>query len=167
MRNYDEILKQIEEQTGGAFGPAAPEDMAALIPFRLPKSVLDYLRNSEPHHPGVHGQVSLWPIKRLLQENSGCAIPGAYAVKHGYFVFATTGCGDCYCFDVRRGDAAHVPVVLISHEAVSDRTPAADFLWLAKPVARNLYEFFEQLLREEVDEHAISYPTGRRDDGRP
>jgi hypothetical protein len=165
MQNYEPLLRQIEEQTGDSFHPASLEDLAALAPFHLPNSVLDYFRRSEPQQ-GVHGQVSLWPIKELLKENTGCAIPGAYAVKHGYFVFATTGCGDCYCFDVRRGDEADVPIVLISHEAVCDRTPAADFLWLAKPVASNLYEFLEQFLREEVDEQAISYPTKPRDDGR-
>jgi hypothetical protein len=99
--------------------------------------------------------VSICSIKDILKENSGCAIPGSYTSKYGYFVFGTSGCGDGYCFDIRRGDEVEVPIVLISHEVVGERTTAEELAQYVKPIARNLYEFLEQFSRFEVDTKAL------------
>jgi hypothetical protein len=152
MRDYEQLLQRLAEENGGSFRPAASEDLAALEPFHLPHSVLEYFRQFEPvDYPGG-AAATLHNIKHLLKENSGSAIPGGYTVKHGFFVFATTGCGDCYCFDCRRLDEGDVPIVLFPHELISERTPVERILQLAKPVASDLYDFLHRLLNEELDE---------------
>jgi hypothetical protein len=151
MQNYEPLLRQLAEQFGGDFGPASAEDLAALEPFHLPQSVLEYFQQFEPiDYPG--GAATLHNIKHLLKENSGCAIPGAYIVKHGFFVFATTGCGDCYCFDCRKSHTGSVPIVLFDHELISERTPAERILQLATPVASDLAHFLHKLVNERLNE---------------
>ena len=151
MQEYEPLLRRLAKDYGGSFGPASADDLAALEPYHLPKSVLDYFRHFEPSgYPG--GSATLHNIKHLLTENSGCAIPGAYTVKQGFFVFATTGCGDCYCFDCRKASTGSVPIVLFDHELISERTRAERILQLATPVASDLTDFFNKLVNEQLNE---------------
>ncbi len=119
----------------------------------MPQPILDFFGSYEPREC-AEGQVRLWPIQHLVEENASL-IPGCYSSKYGFVVFATTFCGDAYCFDVRRGQQVEPSIALISHEAVSEETTAAEFTQLAKPVARSLQEFLEQFVRGEIDEECV------------
>jgi len=154
MPDYQTLVDKISEQTGGYFRASSPFELAKLEAFGLPESVLDFYRDFEPSEC-VEGQIRLWPIEHILEENEAL-IPGCYSVKHGYVVFATTHCGDTYCFDVTRRGLNEPRIVLLSHEVVTKHTTAAEFARLAKPVARNLYEFLQKFLRGEIDEECIS-----------
>ena len=154
MPNYEPLVDQIAEQTGVYFRASSPFELAKLEAFGLPESVLDFYREFEPSEC-AEGQIRLWPIEHILEENEAL-VPGCYSVRHGYVVFATTLSGDTYCFDVTRQGPFEPRIVLLSHEVVTKHTTAAQFARLAKPVARNLYEFLQKFVRREIDEDCIT-----------
>jgi hypothetical protein len=153
MPEYERLIRQIAERSGVVFRPASPFDLSKLEALGLPERVLEFYASFEPNEC-VEGQVRLWPIEHILEENKSLE-PGCYASKHGYFVFATTFCGDAYCFDNSLTDGSDPRIVLLSHEVVNDRSTAADLDRLAKPVARTLSQFLEQFIRGEIDEQCV------------
>jgi len=154
MPEYKRLLKRIATQTGTTFRAASQSDLTELRALRLPDPVVDFYARHEPSEC-VEGQVRLWPIADVLRENRDL-IPGAYVAPLGYVVFATTFCGDAYCFDVNVVSATGEPrIVLISHEVVRKDITAERAQQLAKPVAGNLYEFLERFERVELDEECV------------
>jgi hypothetical protein len=153
MPNYAPLIEQIAEQTKVEFRASSPAELAKLEALGVPECILAFYREFEPSEC-AEAQVRLWPIQHVLEENDGY-VPGCYASKHGYIVFATTLCGDTYCFDLTQHGQAEPCIVLLSHEVISEDTSAAEFVRLAKPVAPNLYEFLQQFVRGEVDEECI------------
>ena len=153
MTDYAPLIKQIAEQTGVEFRTSSPMELAKLDALGVPESILAFYREFEPSEC-AQGQVRRWPIKQVLEENEAYA-PGAYASKRGYVVFATTLCGDTYCFDITQHGQAEPRIVLLSHEIITEDTSAAEFARFAKPVARSLCEFLQQFVRGEVDEECI------------
>jgi hypothetical protein len=148
MPNYEPLVEKIADMTGVYFRPSSPFELAKLEVFGLPDSVLDFYRDFEPSEC-VKGQIRLWPIDHILEENEAL-VPGCYSSRHGYVVFATTSCGDAYCFDVTRPTQSEPRVVFLSHEKVTKYTTKAQFAQLAKPVAGNLYGFLQQFVRSEI-----------------
>jgi len=153
MPDYAPLIARIIEQTGIEFRAASPFDVSKLEALGLPQSVLDFYRAYEPSEC-VESKIRLWPIEHILEENEAL-VPGCYSCKNGYVVFATTLCGDTYCFDTSRGGRIEPRIVLISHEVISKDTTRAEFARLAKPVAQSLHEFLEQFVRGEVDEDCV------------
>ena len=154
MPDYQKLVDLIAKQTGTKFRAASKSDLAALRALRLPDSILNFFARHEPSGC-AEGQVRLWPIAGMLEENRGL-IPGAYVAPLGYVVFATTFCGDAYCFDLNVVNQENEPqIVLISHEVVRKDITAEEAKRLAKPVAKNLYEFLEKFESVELDEDCI------------
>src|SRR4051812_27453612 len=116
MQNYALSAEQIAEQTGVAFRASSPIELAKLEALGVPESILAFYREFEPSEC-AEGQVRLWPIQNVLEENEAY-VPGAYVSKHGYIVFATTLCGDAFCFDLRQRGQVEPRVVLLSHEEI-------------------------------------------------
>jgi len=152
MANYEQITEQISAKTGSTFRASSPFDLAKLETIGLPESVLTFYQDFEPAEC-VEGQVRLWPIEHILEENEALT-PGCYSSKYGYIVFATTFCGDTYCFDLAEG-GTDPRIVLISHEMIGKNSTPENFQRLAKPVARNLKEFLTQFLHDDIDEQCI------------
>ena len=153
MQNFEPIVNKISDQLGAIFRPASPFELAKLESLGLPEPVLAFYRDFEPFGADA-GQIRLWPIEHILEENEA-AIPGCYSSQQGYVVFASTFCGDAYCFDIRPGADADPPIVLISHEIVNESTTTSELNRIAKPVARNLSDFLQRFLRGDVDEDCI------------
>lgn len=154
MPTYEKLIDQISAQTGTTFRPASEGHLSALRALRLPNPVVDFFALHEPSDC-AEGQVRLWPIAEIIKENCDL-VPGAYVAPLGYVVFATTFCGDTYCFDLNQINEQNEPrVVLISHEVVGEDITAEEARRLAKPVAKNLAEFLETFAREELDEECI------------
>ncbi len=154
MPNYDSLIEQIAGQTGVVFRAASPFELSKLEDLGLPQSVVDFYGLFEPSECAGE-DVRLWPIEHILEENEAL-IPGCYVSKHGYIVISTTLYGDAYCFDLTQRGQPEPPIVLISHEVVSKKTSASELARLAKPVARNLYEFLQQFNRGEIDDDYIT-----------
>ena len=151
---YQKIIIDISTQTDTLFRPATNADLFSLQSLGVPKSIVDFYALHEPSKC-AEGQIRLWPIKEILQENRDL-VPGAYISPFGYVVFATTFCGDTYCFDLNKIDEQTEPgIVLISHEVVSDDIDAQEAARLAKPVENNLFEFLERFTRDAIDEVCI------------
>ncbi|MEY2407711.1 MAG: hypothetical protein QOF48_381 [Verrucomicrobiota bacterium] len=153
MPDYARLIEQIAEQTEVEFRTASPVDLAKLEALGLPDFIVAFYREFEPSEC-AQGQVRLWPIQQVLEENEKY-VPGAYASKHGYIVFATTLCGDTYCFDLTQHGQAEARIVLLSQEVIHEDTTAAEISRLAKPVAQTLHEFLSQFIRGEVDEECV------------
>jgi hypothetical protein len=153
MPDYAPLIEQIAEQTGVVFRTASPVELAKLEALGVPESILAFYREFEPSDC-AEGQVRLWPIEHVLEENEAY-VPGAYASKHGYIVFATTLCGDTFCFDLTQRGQAEPRIVLLSHEVINEDTTAAEISRLAKPVAQTLHEFLQQFVRGEIDEECV------------
>ena len=154
MPDYQKLVDVISAETNTEFRAASKADVAALRALRLPDPVLDFFARHEPSEC-AEGQVRLWPIADILKENRDL-VPGAYVAPLGYVVFSTTFCGDTYCFDVNVVNKDNEPrIVLISHEVVEEDITAEEAKRLAKPVAKNLYEFLEKYTRQELDEECI------------
>ena len=154
MPNYEPLIERITEQTGVTFRPASPFELSKLEALGLPQSVIDFYGAFEPTERAGE-EFRLWPIEHILEENEAL-VPGCYTSKHGYIVFATTLYGDTYCFDLTAMDRTEPPIVLISHEVVSEDTPTADLARLAKPVAKSLYQFLQQFVAGEIDDSCIT-----------
>ena len=154
MPAYEPLIEQIVELTGVAFRAASPFELAKLEALGLPESVINFYSSFEPAER-AGDEFRLWPIEHILEENEALS-PGCYVSKHGYIVFATTLYGDTYCFDLTRRGKLEPPIVLISHELVSEDTSVAELARLAEPVAKNLYEFLQQFVRGEIDDKSIT-----------
>jgi hypothetical protein len=164
MPDYKKLVKLIATQTGTKFRAASRSDLAELRALRLPDPVIDFYARHEPSQC-AEGQVRLWPIADVVRENRDL-IPGAYVAPLGYVVFATTFCGDAYCFDVNVVSPQGEPrIVLLSHEVVRKDITAERARGLAKPVARNLYEFLEKFERVELDEDCLYRPVSDAEPG--
>ena len=144
MPNYGLVVAQISEQTGVSIRPASLFELTKLKDLGLPESILNFYREFEPSE-AVERQVCLWPIERILEENEAL-IPGCYSSPLGYIVFATTFCGDAYCFDITRGQSAEPRIMLFSHEMVDEHTTAEELARLGKQVSRDFEDFFPNLL---------------------
>jgi len=154
MPNYKKLVKLIANQTGTKFRAASRSDLAELRVLRLPDPVVDFYAQHEPSEC-AEGQVRLWPISDMLNENRDL-IPGAYVAPLGYVVFSTTFGGDAYCFDINEVSAKNEPrIVLISHGVVSKDITAEKAKRLAKPVARDLCDFLDKFARVELDEECL------------
>lgn len=154
MPDYQKLVGLIATQTGTEFRAASQAELDAIRALQLPEGVLDFFARYEPSNC-AEGQVRLWPIVDILKENRDL-VPGAYVAPLGYVVFSTTYCGDTYCFDINVANKDNEPrIVLISHEVVDEDITAEEAKRLAKPVAKNLYEFLEKFTRQELDEECF------------
>lgn len=154
MPDYSKLIADIEAHTGGRFRRAETEALDQLRSFNLPASVVSFFRDFEPTEC-IEGQVRLWPISEMLRENRDY-VPGADVSPHGYIVFATTICGDTYCFDLNVIDENGEPrIVLISHDEDFEGMSSDQITGLAKPIAPNLAAFLEMYLFDKIDEDCI------------
>ena len=154
MQIYARVIEQIAEKTGVRFRGASAFELSKLEVLGLPQGIIDFYGSFEPAER-VGERFRLWPIEHILEENEAL-FPGCHVSKLGYIVFATTVYGDTYCFDLTRRRQDDPQIVLISHEVVTEHTTAIDLERLAKPVARNLYEFLQQFIRGEIDDQCIT-----------
>src|SRR5690348_10374113 len=97
MSRYREVVDKISAQTRTDFGRSSILQLWKLRGLRLPAPVRDFYRQYAPK-ACAEDQVRLWPIKDIIFENKSL-VPGIYVCPLGYVVFATTHCGDAYCFD--------------------------------------------------------------------
>lgn len=147
-------LNTISEQHGVIFRAASTADLDSLATLGFPPVVIDFYARHEPEKP-VEGAVILWPLNRVIAENTNLN-PGAITAPLGYYVFATTYCGDAYCFDANTTDAAgHPRIVLISHEVLSEEASKEEVSMMAKRVADNLEDFLNQFVHDDIDHDCI------------
>jgi hypothetical protein len=151
MDQYERIMRTIVKEVGEVFRAGTREEIAALRRLGMPEGAVRFY---ERHAPArcVAGQVRIWAVEDVVEENTQ-AVPGICVQPHGYVVFASTFCGDAYCFDGNRLDAQGEPeIVLVSHESVREGASAEEVRRGVKRVAGNLVEFLGQFALGEVDE---------------
>jgi hypothetical protein len=154
MDKYKPLVDEISQQTGTAFRPASPGRLAKLRELKCPEAAVRFYGEYEPADY-AEGQVRLWPIDDIVVENTQ-GVPGICVHPHGYLVFASTLCGDAYCFNSNKLDADGEPeIILVSHEAVEEGASAVDVNRVVKPVASSLVSFLQQFTKGELDEECI------------
>ena len=153
MPTFQQLTSAISKTTSGTFQPAARADLTKLARLGVPESILAFYREFEPEDC-VEGQVRLWNIEHIVQENTDLT-PGYVVQPLGYVVFATTLCGDTYCFDLTGSQRGEIPIVLISHETIGEGMTLDEVQKVAKPIARSLNEFLQQFASNEIDEECI------------
>jgi hypothetical protein len=155
MMRLEELVDQVSEDTHIVFGPGRPEDLEALSRLKVPPKIIEFYRKFEPRDCVELGEVRLWPIRDIVRENSDY-VPGADIHPHGYIVFASTICGDPYCFDINEAnEAGDVPVVLMSHELYFPEIPSHDIKRLRKKVAVNFEEFLRKFHARSLEKEPL------------
>ena len=153
MHPYHAIIERIALQTKTRFGPASEAALDHLRSLNLPQTVIDFYSRHEPQGC-AEGQIRLWGVDHIREENADL-MPGADVAPLGYVVFATTFCGDTYCFNTNRQRDGEPEIVLISHEVVTEDISPDEAARVAKPVAANLLDFLNQFADGQIDEECV------------
>ena len=147
----DELYHSIATKSGVALRPASEDGIRQLQALRFPEDAIAYYREAEPSRITEIEKIRLWPIKDVVEENTDY-VPGCYIQPHGYVVFATTFCGDTYCFDLNAATSAmSAPIVLLSHEMIDDETTRETVGNLAKMIAPDFRSFLESFAAGSLD----------------
>ena len=143
---YADIVKILDPK-GKFLGPADEAAIAKLEGLGLPESVLAFYRNYSPletikiYHP--EEDIYFYPAFKIPSESSrflaACEIS-----PEGFIVFATSICGDAYCFDLN-ADALDPPVRLIGHEIMYEGSSVDDIREMSVSAADNFHQFFVNL----------------------
>ncbi|GAC1641332.1 MAG: hypothetical protein NVS9B14_22960 [Candidatus Acidiferrum sp.] len=163
------LVEQISVKSKTAFRPASRAELQTLQALEVPQDALTFYRDAVPTRMAEIGKVRLWNVNDLVVENED-AVPGCYAQPCGFVVFASTNCGDSYCFDIRSSNyPASAAIVLIAHdlEPENDEMKREDLEKLAKPVAASFTAFLESFALESLDTKPLYPPfnfgNGERD----
>jgi hypothetical protein len=152
------VLDQIKLKTGIQFRAATPAELERLRSLGMPLDAIEFYRAAMPTRMAEIERVRLWSFSEIILENDD-AVPGIYARPSGYTVFASTDCGDAYCFDTRSTSGENVPIVLIAHdlEPEGEKMAPEDLSKLAKPIAESLDKFLEGFVVGALDKEPV-YP---------
>jgi hypothetical protein len=124
----------------------------------MPPDAIEFYRVAMPISMAEIEKVRLWTFSDIVLENDD-AVPGIYVLPCGYTVFASTDCGDAYCFDTLSKSDKIVPIVLIAHdlEPEDEKMAREDLSKLAKPIAESLDKFLEGFVAGTLDRKPL-YP---------
>lgn len=152
------VLDQIKQKAGIQFRAATPAELERLRSLGMPLDAIEFYRVAMPTRMAEIERVRLWSFSNIILENND-AVPGVYALPCGYTVFASTDCGDGYCFDTRSTSGKSAPVVLIAHdlEPEDEKMAPEDLSKLAKPIAESLDKFLEGFVAGALDRKPL-YP---------
>lgn len=127
----------------------------------MPEDALNFYLDAVPTRMAEIGKVRLWNVADLEVENRD-AVPGYYVLSCGYVVFASTDCGDSYCFDIRSMRyPKSAPIVLIAHdlEPENDEMKRGELEKLAKPIAESFGKFLESFAADTLDRDPVYRPS--------
>ena len=152
------ILDQIKQKAGIEFRAATPAELERLRSLGMPLDAIEFYRVAMPTRMAEIERVRLWSFSDIILENND-AVPGIYAQPCGYTVFASTDCGDAYCFDTHWTSGKNVPIVLIAHdlEPEGEKMALEDLSKLAEPIAESLDKFLEGFVAGALDRKPL-YP---------
>jgi hypothetical protein len=154
------VLVEIMEKSKTEFRPASGTEMQTLQTPGMPEDALHFYSSSVPTRAAEIAKIRLWNVGNVVVENTD-AVPGYYAHPCGYVVFASTDCGDSYCFDIRCGNyPARAPIVLITHdlEPENDEMSREDLEKVAKTVSSSFGNFLELFASGSLDTKSLHSP---------
>jgi hypothetical protein len=132
------------------FGAAEETDLDSMIELGVPESVLDLYREHAPLETLELGEVRLWAVPQLLEENLTYP-PGAEVHDLGYVVVAGKRNGDVYCVDLGEWRNDDPPrVVLLPHRVELKGRDRAEVDRQAVPIAESFDDFLLLLARKEL-----------------
>ena len=150
-------MEELEQLTGVSYGKAKGWNLRILEFIGAPPKIVSFYAAYNPEDM-IEGSVRFHTLAHVLEENF-LLFPGMALRKKGYIVFATTLCGDAYCFDLEDLDENGWPrVVLHSVDTDYREYSRAEIETVAKPIAENLSHFLKLLLTDRVDQECLYFP---------
>src|ERR1700756_663437 len=107
------IVDHIAHKSGLRFRAATRPAGYRLRSLGMPEEAFASYAVSEPVRTVGFERVRLSPLATVLKENRDY-VAGAYGYPCGFGVFATSDCGDAFCFDTRSCSETSNPTVLIA-----------------------------------------------------
>lgn len=151
---YGRIARRLAEAQGSTvaelFAGGEETDLESLVQLGIPDSVLAFYRDFAPIDTIEMGNVHLWAIPQLLEENHTYS-PGAEVHELGYVVVAGNRAGDVYCLDLGDSLDEDPPrLVLLPHRVQLGARDRSLVEKQATPVAESFDEFLLLLARGEL-----------------
>ncbi len=157
MDKYECVIHALTATMGIQFRPADASALRHLEKWKLPESVVGFYSKYEPQNVVEEG-IRIWPISDMVTENEQ-GVPGICVMPYGYVVFASTYCGDAYCFDLNRITDGEPAIGLVSTGAVGEDSSAEEVHSMIKPVANSLLDFLERVQSDCIDQECIEPPS--------
>jgi hypothetical protein len=151
---FGRIVRHVANAANGdvedLFGIAEETDVESLTELGMPDSVLDFYRQHAPLETIELGEVRLWSVPQLLEENQTYP-PGAEVHEFGYVVIAGKRNGDVYCLDLGEWRNDDPPrIVLLPHRVEIKSRDRAEVDRQAVPITESFEDFLLLLAREDL-----------------
>jgi hypothetical protein len=144
------LAKAVDGDAGDLFGEAEETDLESLDELGVPDSVLAFYREYAPVETLEIGEVRLWAVPQMLEENHTYP-PGAEVHELGYVVVAGKRNGDVYCLDLGEWRNEDPPrIVLLPHRMELRSRDRADVDRQSVPIAESFEDFLLLLARSEL-----------------
>jgi hypothetical protein len=144
------LARAADADVDDLFGAAEETDLDSMTDLGIPDSVLDFYREHAPIETIELGEVHLWAVPQLLEENHTYP-PGAEVHEFGYVVIAGKRNGDVYCLDLGEWRNEDPPrVVLLPHRVEIKSRDRAEVDRQAVPITESFEDFLLLLAREDL-----------------
>ncbi len=148
--DYSEVVEKIKKSDKSfEFEPANPELLAKLKKYNLPEHIVGFYENYDPGN--LEGAVYLDCLDGVLVENEESWL-GCNTSKHGFIVFATTGCGDGICFNLNNMIDGTPEIVHLSHDEDYSEATKEEIAKDAQHICDSFMEFLEIFADGDPDE---------------
>ncbi len=149
MRDFTDLLKNVEKRHPVSFSPASKEDLNVFLESDLPDFILEFYRN---HEPKCTADMEDIPDLRWLSINAiigeVSSLEPSYTLnKHNYIPFISTSFGNIYVFNCNKVHDEYGPeVYFASHEMIVGGEERDYIESHIKFVANSLSEFMEKIV---------------------
>lgn len=149
---FEELTQRLAEalqcDVDDVFSPAEEDDLDSLVHLGMPSSVIDFYRENAPIDTLEFGDIRLWPVPQLLEENQSYP-PGAEVHDLGYIVVAGHKDGGAYCLDLGpTGDEDPPTVAKIPHDIQVGSRDRVQVEKQAESAADSFEDFLDALSRQ-------------------
>ena len=148
----EDLIRNISTKFEVEFSRADSEEISALRELGFTEKLLEFYTENMPQE-AIEGEVILHDCQGILDEAEGGS-PGIEMSQHGIFVFASTHCGDAFCFDTNNCDSNGNPrIVYTSHCVLDEECSKEEALAEVIPFTSSLQEFLTRFAEDDIPDH--------------
>ncbi len=117
--------------------------------YKVPESIINFYRSFEPKELDYLGDgIRLLDLKGILEENSSLS-PGAYLIKHGLLVFATTIGGSVVCMDLNSVNNGEPGIIYADYTwfSFNDSERKLEFTFIHEDISDDTVWFDKNLIK--------------------
>lgn len=141
-------------------------ELNGLMNFHIPKKVIDFYNLFSPVDTlDIGADVNLLSLEGIKRENTKLT-PGALLIKYGVITIASTTGGNAICIDLNQIHEDEPRIIIVDHSIFTDKEIVvfqngiiekvqlsyAVINKYAPEVSSTFSDFFEKLLKEEIDD---------------